>query len=387
MKPGLSLKKNLIISFFVFAFFAVLFIMTEKRGIAFIAAKMTYSVFLAAITFLIFHTNKISKWRALFFITSAVSFIIVFKFKLWGLTNNILVAPQKNQPEVPLCHIAIASNFAITFFDQLKSAVLYGWGKWGFYTAGVIYIFSTLSIGQGFCSWVCFYGGIDDGISKILPKQTLKVNAVPKIVRDFPMGLWIFLMLASLVLMEPVFCLWACPLKMTTALLNSGELAIYRLQTVVFLSVGAVFLLGLPLLTKKRTFCSFICPFGAFTSIAGQINPFKVTIDENECNDCGKCREVCPMLAITPENKVTNYCVKCGTCVDACPKGAIKFGIRSPESGVKEKGRKPGTRNPELGTVVRTFFVLSAIMFGGAISSFFVPDALVIILKLTSILK
>jgi polyferredoxin len=187
---------------------------------------------------------------------------------------------------------------------------------------------------------------------------------------------------------------------MTTALLNNNELAVYRLQTVVFLSVGAVFLLGLPLLTKKRTFCSFICPFGAFTSIAGQVNLFKVTIDGQECNDCGKCREACPMLAITAENRITNYCVKCGTCVDVCPKGAINFGIRGPESGVKgefgirtpdsgvkEKGRKLGTRNPELGTVVRTFFVLSAIMFGGAISSFFVPDALVILTKLTGLIK
>lgn len=387
MKPRLSTKKNLIISCCVSVFFGVLFMLTEKRGAGFLAAKTFYSVFLGIITFLIFHTGRISKWRAVFFITSAVSFIIVFKFRLWGMTKNIFVAPQENQPEVPLCHIAIASNFAITFFDQLKAAVLYGWGKWGFYTAGVLYIFSTLSIGQGFCSWVCFYGGIDDGMSRIIPKQKIKMNSVPKLVRDFPVGFWIFLMLASLVLMEPVFCLWACPLKMTTAVLNSGETAIYSLQTAVFLAVGAVFLVGLPLFTKKRTFCSFICPFGAFTSIAGQVNPFRVFIDPGECNNCGKCREVCPMLAITEENRVTNYCVKCGACVDVCPKGAIEFGIRSPESGVKEKERKQETRDPERRTIVRIFFVLSAILFGGAISSFFVPDALVIILKLTSILK
>lgn len=373
MNKKLPIKQSLILSSCILVFFAVLFLLTEKRGAGFTASKIIYAVFLAAVAFLIFYTGKISKWRALFFITSAVSFIIVFKFKLWGLTKNIMVAPQENQPEVPLCHIAIASNFAITFFDQMKSAVLYGWGKWGFYTAGVLYVFSTLSIGQGFCAWVCFYGGIDDGISRIIPKQTLKLNSVPKIIRDFPVGFWIFLMLASIVLLEPVFCLWVCPLKMTTALLNNGELAIYRLQTAVFLIVGAVFLIGLPLLTKKRAFCSFICPFGAFTSIAGQINPFKVSIYEDNCNNCGKCREVCPMLAITPENKVTNYCVKCGACVDVCPKGAIQIIVPGPRFQVLNQKRAE---------TERILFILSAMLFGGAISSFFVPDALVIIFRL-----
>jgi len=369
MKP-LSLKKSALLSSAVFIFFAALFVFTEKRGGGYIAAKIAYSAFPAAITFLIFYTGKISKYRSIFFITSAAAFIIVFKFKLWGLTKNIIIAPRENVPEVPFCHIAIASNFLVAFLDQAKAVFFYNWTEWGFYSFGVLYIFATLGIGQAFCSWGCFYGGIDEGFSKVLKKKTVKINNVPRRLRDFPLGFWIFLMLASLVLVEPVFCLWFCPLKLTTALLNDGAKLVYKMQIIVFVTIGILFLFVFPLLIKKRTFCSFICPFGAFISVAGRVNPYRVVIDKEKCAKCGDCIDSCPMMAITPERKVLPYCVKCGKCIDVCGNNAIKLGIRNSEFG---------TENTEI------FFILSCVVFGGMISSFFIPEAVIVIFKIAGI--
>ncbi|MCX8092598.1 MAG: 4Fe-4S binding protein [Candidatus Goldbacteria bacterium] len=349
-------------------FFSLLFILTEKRGNIYLAAKIFYSFFLSVLFLLILLKGKISLFRSVLFITTAVSFIIVYKVKLWGLTKNFFISPVKNSPEVPVCHIALASNFAITFFDQLKAALIYGWTQWGFYTIGVLYIFSTLAIGQAFCSWACFYGGIDEGFSKISPKQIIKFNNVPKIIRDFPVGFWIFLMLASVVLFEPVFCLWICPYKLTTAFLNRGGLFVYKMQILIFISVGIIFLIVLPLLLKKRTFCSFLCPFGGFISVAGRINPFLVYRDKSKCEKCRRCIEVCPNFAITDNYDVTSYCVKCGKCVDNCEKRAIFIGIKSEDEKIQN-----------LGYIIYLFCVF---LFAGAISSFFIPDAIVILLKL-----
>ncbi len=371
MNKCLSLRKSLIFAFLIFLFFFLLFIFTETRGNIYIAAKIVYSFFLGILSFFIFYKGKISLSRSILFITTAVSFIIVYKTKLWGITKNIFVSPYQNQPEVPICHIALASNFAITFFDQLKAAVFYGWSQWGFYTIGILYIFSTLAAGQAFCSWVCFYGGIDEATSKISPRQIFKINIVPEIIRDFPVGFWIFLMLSSIILFEPVFCLWVCPYKLTTAFLNKGDLFVYKIQIIIFVSVGILFLVVLPLLLKKRTFCSFICPFGGFISIAGRINPFKVYRDHKKCEKCGKCIEVCPNFAITEDYEVTSYCVKCGKCVDNCENDAVFIGIKSEDKKVQKYGY--------------VIFIFCVFLFAGTISSFFIPDAIVILLKFLKI--
>lgn len=371
MDRNLGLKNSLLLSFLIFIFFLLIFIFTEKRGAVFLAGKIIYSLFLCILSFFVFYKGKISLFRSILFITTAVSFIIVYKIKLWAATKSFFLAPYQNSPEVPVCHIALVSNFAITFFDQLKAAFIYGWGQWGFYTIGVLYIFSTLAVGQAFCSWVCFYGGIDETASKISPKQILKINIVPKIIRDFPVGFWIFLMLASIILFEPIFCLWVCPYKLTTAFLNKGDLFIYKMQIIIFVSIGILFLVVLPLLLKKRTFCSFICPFGGFISIAGRINPFKVYRDFIKCEKCGKCIEVCPNFAITKDYEVTSYCVKCGKCIDNCKNNVISVAIKSEDKKIQKVGY--------------IIFLICVFLFAGAISSFFIPDSIVILLKLLKI--
>lgn len=363
-----SAKFSFLLATGVFCFFLFIFFITEKRGTGYLISKVLYSLFLAIFTFLIFYTGKISHYRSLFFIISAISFIIFYKFKLWGITGNFFIAPQKNVPEVPVCHIALASNFFITFLDQLKAIFVYGWDKWGFYTIGVFYIFSTLAIGQGFCSWVCFYGGIDEFFSKIFKKRAIKLDSVPGNVRDFPLGFLLFLLLSSIILFEPIFCLWFCPLKMTTAFLNNGETLTYKIQIIIFVLIGIIFLVLLPLLTKKRAFCSFICPFGAFISVAGRVNPYRLEIENEECKKCGKCISVCPSLAIKDNYEITNYCTKCFKCVDECPENAIKLKL------IKNNSDS-----------LFIFFILSAIIFGGTISSFFIPEVFYLLLNLIKV--
>jgi len=46
-----------------------------------------------------------------------------------------------------------------------------------------------------------------------------------------------------------------------------------------------------------------------------------------KCTACGKCKEVCPVEAISKGEKIyvidEDKCVSCGQCVDACEFGAI----------------------------------------------------------------
>ncbi|MBU2529857.1 MAG: 4Fe-4S binding protein [Elusimicrobia bacterium] len=246
------------------------------------------------------------------------------------------------------------------------------WQVWGVLSLSFLWLFITLIIGRAWCSWTCFYGGIDELFSICAPKKTLSMNKMALKFRNFPMLLLVIFLIISFSSMLPIFCLWLCPFKASFSFMDNNS--IIRALQITFMFIGVIFLILLPLLTKKRTFCSFLCPFGAWQAFFGRFNPFRISIFEDKCLNCGVCVEKCPVFAISKNNsdtkpKILDYCNLCGVCVDLCGSKAIEytvFGFKVPES---EKG---------LGQLlnVRLIAVLSFLLFSGVLGSFFVPAAM-----------
>ena len=56
-------------------------------------------------------------------------------------------------------------------------------------------------------------------------------------------------------------------------------------------------------------------------------------LDEELCNGCGDCIDLCPVNALTMEDNIAvvdkDWCIGCGVCVTHCPTSAVKLKPRS----------------------------------------------------------
>lgn len=328
-----------------------------------IAVGLTW-LLINAFFFLMLITGKTYQYRSILFITMALAMVMWFMVEvLTTRGSNVLNEVNVIQGETPFCHLVIPMVIIPALLTRtiiFPGSLLTGFAP----IAGMIVLWlgTTLALGRGFCSWVCFYGGWDEGFSRLLKKPRLK--AIDRKWTYLPWAVLLFIVLTSAVTLSPIYCEWFCPFKTVT---EFGEInsIVAVVQTVIFLSLFAGLVVILPLLTKRRTQCGLFCPFGAMQSLTNKINVFDVRIDTAKCTQCGLCVKNCPTFSLSAESvkqgQTLITCTKCGQCMDACPKKAIAFHI---------KGTRPGL-SPNAARILFLYpaFLVFAAMGGGMIAT------------------
>jgi len=305
-----------------------------------LAATLIALLLVNVLYFLMHYTGKTDRYRVVLFII----FALTLSFTL--IKNMIAVRSSMSfsqadvlECKIPFCHLVIPMMILPAVFT--KSIIFPGSILNGFANISsmiVLWLVSTLVLGRGFCSWGCFYGGWDDGFSRLRKRPFIR--NINEIWRWMPFAVLIMVALTAALTLIPTYCDWICPFKAVTEFekVTSVESAA---KAGIFLSLFVGLVVILPAMTKKRTQCSFLCPLGAVNSLSNKVTPFTVKVDKEACNECFKCVEVCPLFALTKEDikegKVSMFCSKCGKCVDACSKNAIHYSIKGVPSGTMKK--------------------------------------------------
>jgi ferredoxin len=328
-------------------------------------------LFLNAMFILMLHTGQTDRWRAPIFISYAACFAFSFVGRLiesrhaMSLTHETLLTGG-----IPFCPIAIP----MTLIPAVcKKVIIFPGSLLGPLSVGsmfVLWLGASLTLGRGWCGWGCFFGGMDDGFSRLLKRPLIR--RISACWTDLPFAVLFLAVTTSAWTFFPTYCAWACPFRTVTEL-NAVASANDLVQNGIYVTLFLAFVVTLPILLKRRAQCSLLCPFGAFQSGANWINPFEVRIDTEACSGCGLCVDSCPTVSMTAQTLVQGRsgasCTKCGRCVDVCPEKAACFHV---------KGTGPHSDRE----LARLMFIFPAFLFLAAMSGGFYLDAVAKLLRL-----
>ena len=329
-----------------------------------IAATIT-AVFMIAMFFMMMRTGTTYRWRRWFFVSVGLLFPIGFIHNVMVMRGSMGIPIEEMiAGRTPFCFMPIPLFIlpaALTRTVVFPGSIVPGGGMSGHGIAEMVglWLGITLVVGKGWCSYACFFGGIEEGMAAI-PKRP-KIRKLDPSWRYGPWAVLLAMVLLSLALFEPAYCNWLCPFKAVSEYVAARN-TVGLIQNGIFIVLFGALVIVLPLLTKKRTQCSWFCPFGAFQSIFNKISIFEVKIDQARCKPCVLCQNACPNLSLSKESvakgEALMSCMKCGACVDVCPRQAVVWHIKGTE----------GAWKPERARLLFLYGAWAmAVMFGGSI--------------------
>ena len=325
-----------------------------------IAGAIT-AAFMIVLFFMMMRTRRTYRWRRYFFVSLGVLFPIGFIHNLIVMRGSMGIPIEEMiAGRTPFCFMPIPLLILPAAFTRtLVFPGSIAGNSHGIAAMVGLWLAITLVIGKGWCSYACFFGGIEEGMAAIPPRA--KIRKLDPRWRYLPWAVLLAMVLLSLAIFEPAYCMWLCPFKAVTEYVAARN-TIGLVQNAVFVLLFAGLVIVLPLLTKKRTQCSFFCPFGAFQSIFNKTSIFEIKIDSTHCKPCLLCQNACPTMSLSKESiahgETLMSCMKCGACVDVCPRQAVVWHI---------KGTKIAWK-PERARLMFLYAAWAmAVMFGGSI--------------------
>lgn len=224
----------------------------------------------------------------------------------------------------------------------------------GFSALGFLFIIiTTLVWGRVYCSSICPLGTLQDIITFISKKISVKrkhfllkpysflsYSILSLIIISLLAGNIFFLNLLdpfslfgkiSSKLFRPVMIFLNNQAAKLLEMANYFFLYPIEIKNVDWVSVGfGILMLGIVTgfaYKHGRLFCNTICPVGTLLGLFSKFSVYQVAIDEANCKSCQLCERECKAGCIDKENKVIDFsrCVSCFNCFNACHSNGIVY--------------------------------------------------------------
>jgi len=181
-----------------------------------------------------------------------------------------------------------------------------------------------MTVGAMTCGWLCPFGFLQDLMYKI---KSVKIQ-IPKQLSSLR-----YLMLGLLVILFPIVTqeTWfskLCPMGTLQAALPwalwDPIIPVYGEPAVSSTGFGFLFAAKIIILVfflgwfvvSKRPFCRTTCPLGAIFGFFNAHSLLRLKVDNQNCKDCFKCSENCPVDLHVGENPNASTCVRCLKCLE-----------------------------------------------------------------------
>jgi polyferredoxin len=282
-----------------------------------------------------------------------VLFFLLLNAGLFGLAS--LAFPL---PVIPVLSSSAAPGVtAISAFDALQyglSAAI----PILLVIAVAVFLLSAVTVGKGFCAFVCPFGFAQDLVGYVRRATGYKgATPSPKTVRTYTRIkyyiLFIILLLTIIVgvsallgsrgtvvsaigtfadvpfaVLSPADTLFAIVPQLILhkqPLIVGWSILLWLRVIILFISLGGAFYI-------PRMFCRYLCPVGALMAPMNRYTIIGLERNVVKCRgeSCKKCEKVCPMdvpIFTGAENRFSKHpeCIMCLTCKDVCEEGAIRF--------------------------------------------------------------
>ncbi len=199
-----------------------------------------------------------------------------------------------------------------------------------YYVLGILALFG-LMLARTICGFLCPIGLCQELLYKIRTPK-LKKSRVTRVLSYFKYVILVLSIAIPLVyaigaMPVPAFCKYICPAGTiggaVSLLANSSNASLFgqlgwqftwKFSLAIAFIVASVFIF--------RFFCRFICPLGAIYGFFNRFALIGVTVDKENCTDCGLCVAHCKMDV----KRVGDHeCINCGECMAVCPTKAISW--------------------------------------------------------------
>ena len=173
----------------------------------------------------------------------------------------------------------------------------------GLFLLGIV---ASFVLGRIYCGWFCSINTAMVGVTWIKKKLHIKSIKVPSLLTKA----WVRYVMLGIFVLTFIF-----------VMVTGKQLPVLP----IFFMIGML----LTFLFPEELWHRHLCPYGTLLHIPARASKFGMTIDSDNCNNCGVCMRACPAKAVEKyedHHQIhKNDCIVCMECSRQCKQEAISY--------------------------------------------------------------